>query len=119
MEKAGKQKTLSNFPTATTTTNYNYLWDTDSEGKVTSLAFRSRPPTRATESGRELNFASKLKAQAGILALFRFASLFGMCKLQILKGRKDSDPVSGHHLESIAYRAVPQPISEAISTLSW
>ena len=33
--KAGKQKTLSNFPTATTTTNYNYLWDTDSEGKVT------------------------------------------------------------------------------------
>jgi hypothetical protein len=32
--KAGKQKTLFNFPTATTTTNYNYLWDTDSEGKV-------------------------------------------------------------------------------------
>jgi hypothetical protein len=32
--KAGKQKTLSNFPTATTTTNYYYLWDTDSEGKV-------------------------------------------------------------------------------------
>jgi hypothetical protein len=32
--KAGKQKTLSNFPTATTTTNYNYLWDTHSEGKV-------------------------------------------------------------------------------------
>jgi hypothetical protein len=35
--KAGKQKTLSNFPTATTTTNYNYLWDTDSEGKVKHL----------------------------------------------------------------------------------
>src|SRR5271163_1083286 len=32
--KAGKQTTLSNFSTATTTTNYNYLWDTDSEGKV-------------------------------------------------------------------------------------
>src|ERR1700758_5579513 len=32
--KAGKQKTLSCFPTATTTTNYNYLWDTDSEGKI-------------------------------------------------------------------------------------
>src|ERR1700758_669456 len=32
--KAGKQKTLSCFPTATTTTHYNYLWDTDSEGKV-------------------------------------------------------------------------------------
>jgi hypothetical protein len=37
--KAGKQKTLSNFPTATTTTNYNYLWDTDSEGKVTLRGF--------------------------------------------------------------------------------
>src|SRR5208282_5699844 len=35
--KAGKQKTLSSFPTATTTTNYNYLWDTDSEGKVKLL----------------------------------------------------------------------------------
>src|ERR1700749_1614295 len=35
--KAGKQKTLSNFPTATTTTNYNYLWDTDSEGKIISI----------------------------------------------------------------------------------
>jgi putative transposase len=31
--KAGKQNTLSNLPTATTTTNYNQLWDTDSEGK--------------------------------------------------------------------------------------
>src|SRR5271156_2685999 len=26
------------IPTATTTTNYNYLWDTDSEGKVTPPA---------------------------------------------------------------------------------
>ncbi len=44
--KAGKQKTLSNFPTATTTTNYNYLWDTDSEGKVTPL------PNWAVDGGR-------------------------------------------------------------------
>src|SRR5271157_6479323 len=42
--KAGKQKTLSSFPTATTTTNYNYLWDTDSEGKV-----RLRHPTTFLE----------------------------------------------------------------------
>jgi hypothetical protein len=27
-------KPISTLPTATTTTNYNYLWDTDSEGKV-------------------------------------------------------------------------------------
>jgi hypothetical protein len=32
--KAGKQNTLSNFPTATTTTKYNQLWDTEPEGKV-------------------------------------------------------------------------------------
>ena len=38
--KAGKQKTLSNFPTATTTTNYNYLWDSDSEGKIIGLSLR-------------------------------------------------------------------------------
>ena len=36
--KAGKQTTLSNFPTAMTTTNYNQLWDTDSESKVTRTA---------------------------------------------------------------------------------
>jgi hypothetical protein len=41
--KAGKQKTLSNFPTATTTTNYNYLWDTDSEGKVKGVG-QGDPP---------------------------------------------------------------------------
>jgi hypothetical protein len=37
--KAGKQNTLSNFPTAKTTTNYNKLWDTDSEGKVKTYLF--------------------------------------------------------------------------------
>src|SRR5271166_1714069 len=42
-----EQKTLSSFPTATTTTNYNYLWDTDSEGKVTAHR-SSLPLTRIT-----------------------------------------------------------------------
>src|SRR5271169_551380 len=42
--KAGKQTTLSNFPTATTTTNYNYLWDTDSEGKVSFPVLCASPP---------------------------------------------------------------------------
>jgi hypothetical protein len=28
---------LSNFPTATTTTKYSQLWDTESEGKVISI----------------------------------------------------------------------------------
>jgi hypothetical protein len=35
--KAGKQKPLSNFPTASTTTKYIQLWDTDSEGKATEF----------------------------------------------------------------------------------
>src|ERR1700692_866120 len=34
MEKQESKSTLSNFPTATTTTNYNPVWDTDSEGKI-------------------------------------------------------------------------------------
>jgi hypothetical protein len=32
--KAGKQKPLSNFSTATTTMKYMQLWDTDSRGKA-------------------------------------------------------------------------------------
>ena len=46
--KAGKQKTLSNFPTATTTTNYNYLWGTDSEGKVKAVGRMQRAMTFAS-----------------------------------------------------------------------
>jgi restriction system protein len=34
MEKQESKKPLSNFPTATTTTKYIQLWDTDSEGKA-------------------------------------------------------------------------------------
>jgi len=33
MEKQESEKPLSNFPTATTTTKYTQLWDTDSRGK--------------------------------------------------------------------------------------
>jgi hypothetical protein len=35
--KAGKQKPLSGFPTASATTKCIQLWDTDSEGKVKQL----------------------------------------------------------------------------------
>jgi hypothetical protein len=41
MEKQESKSTLSNFPTATTTTNYNPVWDTDSEGKIKCLLFYS------------------------------------------------------------------------------
>jgi hypothetical protein len=40
--KAGKQNPLSNFPTASTNTKYNYLWDTGSEGKVTQSQISSQ-----------------------------------------------------------------------------
>ena len=33
VEKQESEKPLSNFPTATTTTKYTQLWDTDSRGK--------------------------------------------------------------------------------------
>src|ERR1019366_4164751 len=51
MEKQESEKPLSNFPTATTTTKYTQLWDTDSRGKskpcfflVFSLAIGLRVP---------------------------------------------------------------------------
>ncbi len=40
MEKQESNKALSNFPTATTATNYNRLWGTDSEGNVTYLLMK-------------------------------------------------------------------------------
>src|SRR5271165_6202553 len=43
--KAGKQNALSNFPTATATTNYNQLWGTDSEGKVRYWLVAGSTPT--------------------------------------------------------------------------
>ena len=39
--KSGKQEDASHFSTATTTTNYNKLWDTDSEGKVRISLFQN------------------------------------------------------------------------------
>jgi hypothetical protein len=51
-------------------------------------------------------FASKLKAQPGILALSPFYSLSEMCKLQILQSQADSDPISDRHLESINYKLI-------------
>src|SRR6202051_2254235 len=41
IEKQESKSTLSNFPTATTTTNYNPVWDTDSEGKITQMLLMS------------------------------------------------------------------------------
>jgi hypothetical protein len=40
MEKQESKKPLSNFPTATITTKYTQLWDTDSRGKAKKPAGR-------------------------------------------------------------------------------
>jgi predicted acylesterase/phospholipase RssA len=52
--KAGKQSALSNFPTATTTTNYNPVWDTDSEGKVNLVLDRVALPYSELSSFNDL-----------------------------------------------------------------
>jgi hypothetical protein len=49
--KAGKQKPLSNFPTATTTTKYIQLWDTDSKGKVKGLALSAKKQAAQSRGG--------------------------------------------------------------------
>ena len=45
----------------------------------------------------------------GILALLELYAPFGICKLQILLAVRETDPVSGHHLESITYKMQPKP----------
>jgi hypothetical protein len=51
--KAGKQSALCNFPTATTTTNYNQYGIRDSEGKV------KETPTKAAEKEYLCNHLSR------------------------------------------------------------
>src|SRR6201987_876134 len=41
MEKQESKSTLSNFPTATMTTNYNPVWDTGSEGKINTAGIHN------------------------------------------------------------------------------
>jgi hypothetical protein len=50
-----------------------------------------------------MNFARDLQERLGILALLALSAPFRICKLQILLAAAETDPVSGHHLESIIY----------------
>jgi hypothetical protein len=68
MEKVGKQNTLSNFPTATTTTNHNQLWDTDPEGKVSM----PRRNTRFVASIVALSAALTLRSLALSVSRYGF-----------------------------------------------
>jgi hypothetical protein len=51
----------------------------------------------------EINFARDLQDRLGILALLALSAPFRICKLQIPLVRRETDPVSGHHLESMIY----------------
>ncbi len=53
---------------------------------------------------RKINFARDLQDRLGILALLALYAPFRICKLLIPLVDGETDPVSGHHLESITYR---------------
>jgi hypothetical protein len=50
-----------------------------------------------------LNFARDLQDCLGILALLALSAPFRICKLLIPLAAGETDPVSGHHLESTTY----------------
>jgi hypothetical protein len=61
-----------------------------------------------TQSGTHKQFARDLQERLVILGLFALSAPFRICKLQILLAGRETDPVSGHHLESITYKmAIP------------
>jgi hypothetical protein len=61
MEKQESKKPLSNFPTATITTKYTQLWDTDSRGKARGLP----------EGSGEVFFLDTLSHRMSDMGVFR------------------------------------------------
>jgi len=51
----------------------------------------------------KIDFARDLQDRLGILALLALSAPFRICKLLIPLVDGETDPVSGHHLESIGY----------------
>jgi hypothetical protein len=49
-------------------------------------------------------FCKSLQKRFGILALSSLSAPFRICKLLIKLTDGETDPISGHHLESISYR---------------
>ena len=64
MEKQESNKALSNFPTATTATNYYQLWGTDSEGKARGILIIQDIDTGKREREHLLELARELSAVA-------------------------------------------------------
>jgi hypothetical protein len=60
---------------------------------------------------QEMNFARDLQERLGILALLALSAPFRICKLQIPLAAAETDPVSGHHIESTTYEINQKPSS--------
>jgi hypothetical protein len=58
----------------------------------------------------EINFARDLQDHLGILALLALSAPFRICKLQIPLVRRETDPASGYHLESITYKSIDRSL---------
>jgi hypothetical protein len=63
----------------------------------------------AISANTKMNFARDLQKRLGILALLALSAPFRICKLQISLAGRETDPVSGHHLESILTRSRQKP----------
>ncbi len=51
-------------------------------------------------SREQIKFARDLQDRLGILALLALSAPFRFCRLQILLAKRETDPVSGHHILS-------------------
>jgi hypothetical protein len=66
--------------------------------------FPASLPLGSHSENQKMNFARDLQERLGILALLALPALFRICKLQIPLATRETDPVSGHHLESTTYK---------------
>jgi hypothetical protein len=103
--KAGKQKPLSNFPTATTTTKYIQLWDTDSRGKAIMVTgfqeqFLGVSGTRPPHNSLNRNFF-----QASPNRLTLLTDLFNISNTKTVP----DNPTKPHHLEAQAHPGLSLP----------
>jgi hypothetical protein len=64
--------------------------------------FPASLPLSSHSENQKINFARDLQERLGILALLALPAPFRICKLQIPLAARETDPVSGHHLESIS-----------------
>jgi hypothetical protein len=66
--------------------------------------FPASLPLGSHSENQKIDFARDLQDRLGILALLALSAPFRICKLQILLAARETDPVSGHHLESTTYK---------------